>query len=135
MCAPSHNLTGQSASMVGPMTVLRLFTFPAHAALEFAGGLALMAAPLAFGFTPVGLVASVLAGALVAGLALSAASREGGGLAVSGHLALDRTMSLALVAGAVGLAAHGDAAASVALLSGSLALLALTATTRYSGTH
>lgn len=117
------------------MTVLRLITFPTHGALEFVGGLALMAAPFAFGFTPLGLVVSVLAGVVICGLALSAASREGGGLAVADHLAFDRTLSLVLVAGALGLAAQGDAPASVALLTGSLVLLALTTTTRYSARH
>ena len=117
------------------MTTLRLIAFPTHAALEFAGGLALMVAPFAFGFSPLGLVVSVLAGALIAGLALSAASREGGGLALVGHLAFDRALSLSLVAGALVLASRGDAAASVTLLGGSLALLALTVTTRYSARH
>jgi hypothetical protein len=117
------------------VTVLRLITFPAHAALEFAGGVALMAIPFALGFSPAGLLASVAAGALVAGMALGAASREGGGLAVAGHLAFDRAMALALVGGALALAAHGDPAASTTLLVGSLGLLALTVTTRYSATH
>ena len=117
------------------MTVLRLITFPAHAALEFAGGLALMAVPFALAFTPAGLIASVAAGALIAGLALGAASRDGGGLAVAGHLAFDRGISLGLVAGALALAAYGDAAASTTLLVGSLALLTLTVITRYSARH
>ena len=116
------------------MTVLRLITLPAHALVEFAAGLALMAAPFAFGFTPAGLVASVLAGALIVGLGLSAASRDGGGLALAGHLAFDRLFSIALVIGALALAASGDRAAAIALLAGSLTQLTLTLTTRYSAT-
>lgn len=117
------------------MTVLRLLAFPTHAALEFAGGLALMVAPFALGFSPAGMVVTVVAGVLIAGFALSAASGDGRVLNVAGHLAFDRTFALCLVAGALVLSARGDADAAIALLTGSLGLLALTLTTRYSGSH
>ena len=115
------------------MTVFRLITLPAHTALEFAGGLALMAAPFMFGFTPAGLVASVLAGALVAGISLSTSSGPSdGGLAVSAHAAFDRLFAVVLIGGALALSLHGDRAGAIALLAGSLTQLALSLITRYS---
>ena len=114
------------------MTVFRLIPLPAHAVLEFAGGLALMAAPFLFGFTPAGLTASVLAGALVAGIGLSASAQDRGGLPVGAHAAFDRLFAVVLVGGALALALHGDRAGAIALLAGSLTQLVLSLITRYS---
>ena len=113
------------------MTALRLISLPAHAGFEFAGGLALMVAPFAFGFSTTGLLVAVILGALVAGLALSAASRDGGGTTISGHLAFDRVVVLALVSGALAMAIGGDSSAAVALLAGAVVQLTLIVTTRY----
>ncbi|MFL5819512.1 MAG: hypothetical protein ACJ76S_02365 [Solirubrobacteraceae bacterium] len=115
------------------MTAFRLISLPAHAAFELVAGLALMATPFAFGFSPVGLVIAVTLGALVAGLALSAASRDGRGLTIAHHVAVDRLVVVALATGAAILAIHGDRSAAVALLAGAVTQLTLTLTTRYVG--
>ncbi len=115
------------------MTVLRLIPLPTHAAIEFAGGLALMVTPFLFGFSAAGLVVVLTFGALVAGLALSAAADDGGrGLSLAAHLALDQGIALALAVGGLALAARGDHAAASALLVGAAVQLLLTLTTRYS---
>ena len=51
---------------------------PAHGALEMLAGLGLMAAPFALGFGPAGLVVTVLLGALLFGMALSATDERSG---------------------------------------------------------
>jgi hypothetical protein len=116
------------------MTVFRLFTLPVHSALELAAGLALIVAPFALGFSAAGLVISVVLGALIVGLALSAATREPGGLPIAAHLAFDRLLALASAAAAVALALEGDRAAGTVLAAFALAQLTLSVTTRYSAT-
>lgn len=120
--------------MVGLMTVLRLMPLSAHAALEFLAGAVLMALPFVLGFSAAGMVACLVAGALVAGLALSAAARDAArpGMALSDHLAFDRLLSLTLIGGGLFLATRGDQPAALALLAAGLLQLSLTLTTRYS---
>ncbi len=114
------------------MTAFRLISLPTHAALEFTGGLALMVAPFVFGFTAAGLVVAVTLGAILAGLGLTAASREGDrGLSVGEHFALDRTLAFGLLLGAVGLALIEDRTGAVALVIGAAAQLGLSLSTRY----
>jgi hypothetical protein len=113
------------------MTSFRLISLPTHALLELAGGIAVMAAPFVFGFGPAGLVAGVLVGALIAGLALTAASPEGGGLTVAAHFAFDRGVAAGLLGGAVVLAIAGDLTASLVFAVAALVQSVLNITTRY----
>ena len=113
------------------MTALRLISLPTHAVLELAGGLLLMAAPFAFGFTSAGLVAAVVVGALVVGLALSAATADGTGLPIAAHFAFDRGIAFGLLGGALVLGLAGDQAAATVFAAASLAQAALNVTTRY----
>jgi hypothetical protein len=114
------------------MTAFRLISLPTHAALEFTGGLALMVAPFVFGFTAAGLVVAVTLGAVLAGLGLTAASREGDrGPSVGDHFALDRALAFGLLLGAVGLAWGNDRAGATALMIGAAAQFALSLSTRY----
>ena len=114
------------------MTAFRLISLPTHAALEFTAGLALMVAPFVFGFSAAGLVLAVTLGAIVAGLGLTAASRDGErGLTVGSHFALDRTLAFGLLLGAVLLAWGEDRAGAIALLIGSAAQFGLSLSTRY----
>src|SRR3954447_25205075 len=85
--------------------VFRRLSLPEHGAAELVVGLALIAAPLALGFGPAGLLVSMAAGAVVVGLALS------DGLAISTHMAADTALALALLGAAVALAAGGETAA------------------------
>jgi hypothetical protein len=116
----------------GVVTLIRLLSLPAHAALELAAGLVLLTAPFVLGFGAAGLVASVAAGALVVGLALSAATTEGAAIPVGAHFAFDRGMALGLLGGAVALAATGNRAPAVLFGLAALVQLALNVTTRYS---
>jgi len=110
------------------MTAFRLISLPTHAALELALGVALMAAPFVLGFGSAALVVCALVGALIVGLALSAAPETG---SVSAHFAYDRGMALGLVAGAVALAVAGQAGGALALAAAAIAQTALNVTTRY----
>ena len=114
------------------MTALRLVSLPMHSALEMLLGLALMVAPFALGASTAGMIAGVVVGALVVGLALQAL--EAGGrpaLPVSAHHAADYGLVLGLAAGALVLAIDDGIAATV-FGAPALAHLALNVFTRYS---
>ena len=71
--------------------MLRRLSLHEHGAIELLTGLALVAAPFVLGFGPVALVASLTAGALLAGLGLS------DGMSISAHMAADTALAAALV--------------------------------------
>ena len=112
------------------MTALRLISLPTHAVIELALGVLVMAAPFVLGFGPAGLVVSALLGAILVGLALSAAP-DGGGVAISAHFAFDRAVAIGLVVGAVALALADDAPAAIFLAGAAIAQTGLNLTTRY----
>jgi hypothetical protein len=114
------------------MTALRLISLHTHAALEMAGGFVLMAAPFLLGFSAAGLVVSVVLGALIVGLALSAVPVEGRTVPISAHFAYDRGIAVGLLGGALVLGLAGDIAASAFLAAVALAQALLNVTTRYS---
>jgi hypothetical protein len=114
------------------MTAFRLFSLPFHGALELVIGLATMAAPFALGFGAAGTVVAVVVGALVVGLALSAAVAETGTIDIAAHYAYDLGLALGLLGAGVALAVSGDPAAAIWFTSASAAQLALNLTTRYS---
>ena len=114
------------------MTALRLISLPTHAALELTGGLVVLVAPFVLGFTPAGLVVSVVIGALIVGFALSAVPVEGRSTPISAHFAYDRTIAVVLLAGALVLGLAGDLAASLFFATAALAQALLNVTTRYS---
>src|SRR5436190_3227439 len=111
------------------MTALRLISLPTHAVLELVIGVAVLAAPFALGFGPAGLVVSVALGALIVGLALSAAPETG--TSVAAHFAYDRAVAFGLVVGALALALADDSVAAVFLAGAAVAQTALNLITRY----
>jgi cytosine/uracil/thiamine/allantoin permease len=111
------------------MTALRLISLPTHAVLELVLGVAVLAAPFALGFGPAGLVVSVALGALIVGLALSAAPETG--TSVAAHFAYDRVAAFGLVFGALALALANDSVAAVFLAGTGLVQTVLNLTTRY----
>jgi hypothetical protein len=116
------------------MNVSRRIPYAAHGAFEFPLGLALMAAPFALGADPAGAVIAVALGFLIAGLALtSVGGPRRGALSLSAHESYDQVLALGGTGGAVALAIVGQGATAVAVLVASLALLALSLATRYSG--
>jgi hypothetical protein len=114
------------------MTALRLISFPAHALLELAIGLAVMVAPFVFGFEPAALVSGVAVGAIIVGLALSAAPGEGGTLRIGAHFAFDRGVAFGLLAAAALLGLAGDSAAALFFAVAAASQTALNLVTRYS---
>lgn len=113
------------------MTALRLISLPTHAVLELVGGILLMAVPFALGFSAAGLVAGVVIGALVVGLALSAVPADRGGLPIAAHYAFDRGIAVGLLGGALVLGLAGDDVAAAVFAAAALAQTALTLSTRY----
>jgi hypothetical protein len=110
------------------MTAFRLISLPTHAVVELMVGFALLAAPFALGFEAGGLLAAVLLGVLLTGLALAAAEN----LAVASHLSADYALIVALLAGALALKSVGDGTAALTFLAAGIVELALALTTRYS---
>src|SRR5689334_22031478 len=114
------------------MTALRLISLPTHAALELAGGMIMMAAPFLLGFSAAGLVVTVLLGAIVIGLALSAIPVDGRATPISTHFAYDRGLAIGLLGAALVLSIAGDIAAAIFLSAAAFAQVLLNLTTRYS---
>jgi hypothetical protein len=119
------------------MAVSRAIPLSAHAAIEMAAAPALIAAPLLLGFGEAATVVAFVIGALLLGFAVQAA---GPGRAIplsahagSAHAGFDYV--LAAFAGISGLAvgiATGEWAQGVFLVGVGVALVALTASTRFS---
>jgi hypothetical protein len=105
--------------------MLRRLSLPEHGALELLVGLSLIAAPFALGFGPAGLLVSMAAGAVIAGLGLSE------GMAIATHMAADLAVALALIAVAAALAADGDTMAGGVLSAAAATELALGVCTRW----
>ena len=109
------------------MTALRLIPLPIHSALEMLVGLLLISAPFALGLSTPALVAGVVVGAVVAGLALHAMEPA----SVAAHHAADHGIALGL-AGAGIVFSAADTAAAILFGAAALAQLVLKLTTRYS---
>jgi hypothetical protein len=105
--------------------MFRRLSIQEHGAIELLAGLALVAAPFPLGFGPGALVASLTAGVLLAGLALS------DGMSLSAHMAADTAVAAALVGAAAALALGGDGLAAAVLATAAAVELALTAATRW----
>jgi hypothetical protein len=105
--------------------MLRRLSLPEHGAVELLVGVALIAAPFFLGFGPGGLLASMAAGAVLAGLAVS------DGLAISTHMAADTLVTAALIAVALPLAADGETVAAGVLAAAGASELALVMGTRW----
>lgn len=111
------------------MTALRLIPLATHSALELLIGMALIAAPFALGLSTPALVAGVVVGSVVVGLALQTVD-AGPYHSVSAHHAADHGLALGLAAAAALLWATD---ATAAILFGAMAVLqvSLNLTTRY----
>jgi hypothetical protein len=114
------------------MTALRLVPLSLHSALEMLLGLLLMVAPFVLGTSAVGMVAGVVVGALVVGLALQALDTgPRGALPVSAHHAADFGLALGMGGAAVVLAS-ADATAALLFAAAAVAEMTLALVTRYS---
>lgn len=114
------------------MAASRAIPLSAHAAIEMVAAPAIMAAPLLLGFGAAATVVVFAIGALLLGLAIQAAG-PGRTIPLSAHAGFD--YGLAALAGISGLAigiATGEWAQGVFLAGIGVALVALTASTRFS---
>jgi hypothetical protein len=114
------------------MAVSRSIPLSAHAAIEMVAAPAIIVAPLLLGFGPAASMVSFVIGALLLGLAVQAAG-PGRTIPLSAHAGFD--YMLASVAGISGLAigiATGEWAQGIFLVGVGVALVALTASTRFS---
>lgn len=110
----------------------RVIPHTTHAATELAGGAWMMAAPFVLGFGMAATVASVLIGALLISLAVQV-SEPGRGIPLSAHAGFDYALAaVAIVAGAAIGALAGEWRSTVFLVAVGTALVALTASTRWS---
>jgi hypothetical protein len=107
------------------VVMLRRLSLPEHGAIELVVGLGLIAAPLVLGFGPAGLLASMTAGAIVAGLGLTE------GLPISAHMTSDFFVALGLMVAALVLAGNGERAAGGLLAAAAASELALSLGTRW----
>ena len=114
------------------MTAFRLISLPAHGAMELLVGLALMASPFVLGFSAAAIVMAVLVGAIVSGLALSAAVADTGAIDIAAHYTYDLALAVGALGAGIVFALAGDGAAAGTLLGAGVALLGLNLTTRYS---
>jgi len=114
------------------MTLSRSIPFYVHAAVETVLGPAIMVAPFVFGFGPGTTAVAIVIGALLLSLALSAHG-EPRAVPLAAHAGFDYALALAaIVSGlAVGIAT-GQAGATVFLVGVGAAMMALTASTRFS---
>jgi len=114
------------------MTALRLVPLPVHSALEMMAGLLLMVAPFVLGTSAAGMVAGVVIGSLVVGMALqSLDTGPRGALPVSAHHAADHGLALGM-AGAAIVLASADGTAALVFAVAAVAQLTLTLVTHYS---
>jgi hypothetical protein len=114
------------------VTAFRLISLPVHAAFEMALGLSLMALPFVLGLGPAGVVAGVLLGALIVGLAAAGGESEGRGtVPIGAHAVYDLGLGLGLVGGGLLFQTAGDSAAAMVFAAAGAALLALSLITRY----
>ena len=114
------------------MATSRAIPLSAHAAIELVAAPVIMAAPLLLGFGPTAVVVGFAIGALLLGLAVQAAG-PGRTIPLSAHAGFDYV--LAAVAAISGLAigiATGEWAQGIFLVGVGVALVALTASTRFS---
>ncbi len=102
-----------------------------HSAFEMFAAPAIMAAPFLFGFGPAATVLAVLLGVVLLGMALALES-PGRSMPLRAHAGFDYLLALAAVVGGVAVGVIADEwSAGVFLVGIGAALVALTASTRF----
>jgi hypothetical protein len=114
------------------MAVSRAIPLSAHAAIEMVAAPAIIASPLLLGFGPAATVVCFVIGALLLGLAVQTAG-PGRTVPLSAHAGFDYLLAaVAVISGlAIGIAI-GQWAQGIFLVGVGVALVALTASTRFS---
>jgi hypothetical protein len=110
---------------------LKAIPLSVHGALEVIAAPAIMAAPFVLGFGQAATVITVAVGALLLGLALQLES-SGRSVPISAHAGFDYTLAAAAAIGGVAIGLGiGEWAAAVFLVGIGVAMVALTASTRF----
>ena len=91
----------------------RGFSLPAHGTVELLAGMAMIVAPVAFGFGAAGIVVSVLLGAILMGMGMTLTGRLGP--VIGWHSHFDSVFVLGTAIAALGLAVGGEKTAAVFL--------------------
>jgi hypothetical protein len=114
------------------MAISRAIPLSAHAAIEMVAAPAIIASPLLLGFGPAATVVCFVIGALLLGLAVQTAG-PGRTVPLSAHAGFDYLLAaVAVISGlAIGIAI-GEWAQGIFLVGVGVALVALTASTRFS---
>lgn len=112
------------------MSTSRKFTLPAHGAIEFLAGMAMMLAPVALRFGAGGLLVSATLGAILTGVGLSL-NTPAPGHTQAWHRHFDSVFLILTALAALGMAIAGQARAAIFLAAVVGALATLTAATRY----
>ena len=113
------------------MSVARTIPLPIHAGLEAFAAPAIMAAPFALGLSALTAGVAVVVGAVLLGsaLALMGSDRT---VSLTAHAGSDYALAYVTVAGAIVAGIAGDLTGTVFLAGVGVAMLTLTATTRFS---
>jgi hypothetical protein len=111
------------------MRTYRHFTLPAHGAIEFLAGLAMMLVPLALSFSPAALLVCVPLGAILTGASLGLTAQNPG--SAHTHSAFDSAFGLVTAVAALALAAAGQLEAVILLAAVVLVQAMLAFATRY----
>jgi hypothetical protein len=112
------------------MSMSRRFTLPAHGAIEFLAGMAMMLAPVVFGFGAGGLLVSAALGAILTGVGLSLSTPHGWS-AHAWHRNFDSVFLVSTALASLWMATAGQARAAIFLAAVVGVLASLTLATRY----
>ncbi len=115
------------------VTAARLISPDTRSALVVALGAVLIAAPVMLGLSLASIAASIVIGVFVLGLGLAGTASGGRGtIPVSTQMVFDQGLALGLLLSGLAFAFAGDGPAILLFGLAGLALLCITATTRYS---
>jgi hypothetical protein len=110
------------------MAASRQVSLPAHGAVEFLIGMAMILAPIALGLDAAGIVVSAALGSVLMGTALTLTARTPH---VAWHNGFDTVFVIATALVALGLALAGDGPAAVFIAAVTAIQAALNSATRY----
>jgi len=111
------------------MTLNRRFTLPAHGVVEVVLGMITLFSPALFSFGHGGVVAAILLGSLLIGMAVTVSADNGSSL--GWHHLFDVTFVVATAIAAFCLAVAGEASAAVFLAALAIVQSGLNVSTRY----
>lgn len=113
------------------MSVTRTISLPIHAGLEAFAAPAIMAAPFVLGLSAIATGIAVVVGAVLLGSAVALMGTERT-VSLTAHAGSDYALAYVAIAGAIVTGLTGDLTGMIFLAGVGVAMLVLTATTRFS---